>query len=242
MGFLEEILQRLEENGKHQQGVLKQKCNEHSDWLQTELLKINELIIQNPRDNLCLKSKTQISSGNQTIVEHTDEIPAPTSLPERNNGQKRKSPEMRIGGLKDSPDQKRSSFSPDWEEVACKAGLPVDLNKLKKEQLLVELESYGIKQFTMKDLKKDLIDALKERLIFDSRNVNTVIQSSDVQTEEENQPADPDDGPVQHEPLHIQSNYVEDNNTNDLEEDGEQLTSISTLNGQTEEAGCEMDA
>lgn len=40
-----------------------------------------------------------------------------------------------------SPELKRSSK--DYEELALSAGLPSDLNRLKKEQLLDELESRG---------------------------------------------------------------------------------------------------
>jgi len=100
-----------------------------------------------------------------TTVEDTDEIPAPSSsMPERNQAQKRKSPEVALTLARDSPEQKRSTPNVEWDNVATHFGIPSDLNKLKKEELLVMLEGYGIHSLSMKDYKKDLVDTLKSHL------------------------------------------------------------------------------
>lgn len=169
MGFLEEIINSLNANAQTQQDQLLMKYTEHSDWLQSELATIKNLIHQNPRDHFHSIAHDGFVKEKKTI-EDIDEIPAPTTIPERSNGQKRKSPEIRLGMTKESPEQKRCSVSADWEDVASNVGLPFDLNKLKKEQLLIELENCGVDSFTMKDLKKDMIDALKENLMVQFRN------------------------------------------------------------------------
>ena len=184
MGFLEAILILLNQNAEVQQNSLLEKCNEHSDWLQNELQSIKSLIHQNPRDNFhsIINDENIIKDKN---IEFIDEIPVPNEKSSM-NGQKRKSSvSLRAGMVKDSPNQKRTSIGLNWEEVAISVGLPIDLNKLKKEQLLFELENYGISNFSMKDLKKDMIDSLKEHLISKTRisssntNVNLIEMSED---------------------------------------------------------------
>ena len=180
MGFLEEIVNSLNQNAEAQHKLLLEKCNEHSEWLQKELQTIKNLIHQNPRDNF--QFNLQDDNAKEHNIEFIDEIPAPSIIPEKTNGQKRKSPEVRtVGMAKDSPDMKRSIVGLDWEDVATNAGLPFDLNKLKKEQLLIELENCGINNFTMKDLKKDMIDSLKEHLLLTSRKSNVMNNDNKIE-------------------------------------------------------------
>lgn len=79
------------------------------------------------------------------------------------NRQKRKSPEANLKSTHCSPLPKR--VSTDFNEITAAAGLPSDLSKLKKEELLQEIESRGNCTMTMRAKKQDLIDVLRALLI-----------------------------------------------------------------------------
>lgn len=76
-------------------------------------------------------------------------------------GQKRKSDENQRTG--DSPEQKRNSS--ELQGVLEAEGLPSDLQRMKKEQLVSELVKRGELEYSMKNLKSELIDALKAILL-----------------------------------------------------------------------------
>jgi hypothetical protein len=76
-----------------------------------------------------------------------------------NMSRKRKSPETALNPVKLSPESKRSSR--EFEQYLVNYGFPSDANKLKKEQLIELLEKRGITTFSMKNLKAQMIDALK---------------------------------------------------------------------------------
>ena len=86
-----------------------------------------------------------------------------TDSASENKRVKRKSPEQALDPVKLSPEQKRNST--DFDKAAAEAGLPSDLSKLKKEQLLKELEKRGHMEYSMKSLKKDIQDTLKALLV-----------------------------------------------------------------------------
>jgi hypothetical protein len=65
-----------------------------------------------------------------------------------------------------SPLPKRSSW--DFADMLVSAGLPTDLNRLTKEQLLKELQLRGNSTATIKSLKKELVDTLKDTIIAQS--------------------------------------------------------------------------
>jgi len=95
------------------------------------------------------------------------DVPQMSVTSVQNKGQKRKSPEIAIGSIRNSPDTKRNSV--DYAELAEAAGLPLDLNKLKKEHLLSEIDARGgAEGISMKSLKKDMIEALKLLLVVDN--------------------------------------------------------------------------
>lgn len=159
MRMTDKILITLRDLSNEQKSILSGKFIEQSKWLESELQSLKNLILQDPRENF------QLTQTIKTAVEETDEIPAPSSsMPERNQAQKRKSPEVALSLIRDSPEQKRSTPNIEWENVATHFGVPSDLNKLKKEELLVMLEGYGIYSQSMKDYKKDIMNALKNHL------------------------------------------------------------------------------
>ena len=170
MGTVQNIVETLKRLNEQKKANLTSRYQEHSAWLARELSLIKDLIKQNPREQI----------GNDATTED-ENVPVIANLQNKDDGsmrQKRKSPETSIQMNQDessqSPEQKRSSG--DYTKIE-NGVLPNDLNKLKKEQLLHELEIRGNKMFTMKALKKDLVDALKELL---AQDVSTSTQSQSI--------------------------------------------------------------
>ena len=164
MGTVQKIVESLIRVSDDKKGQLSSRYSEHSAWMKSEFDVIRQLIKKNPRDNHKtndenippVHAQVSNSSSNRSSSESNEE--------ENAIRLKRKSPEMGVVGSRNSPDLKRNSTQ-DYEELATSAGLPTDLNRLKKEQLLEELESRGNVEFSMKSLKKDLVDALKDALL-----------------------------------------------------------------------------
>lgn len=75
------------------------------------------------------------------------------------NSKKRKSPETALLIEKLSPEQKR--FSTEFEQFLAQEGLHWDATRLKKEQLLDLLAKRSVSGYSMKNLKGQMIDALK---------------------------------------------------------------------------------
>ena len=142
MGILENIQEALAKSAAAHKSGLDAKLEGHHSWLAQELEALRALIVHNPRDDM----KAPIQAEEQ-------------KAPKQAN-QKRKSQDLFAASC-GSPEQKRSTLSIDWSDYATKSGLPVDLNKLTKEKLLDALIERGVTDHSMKDLKKDLIDALK---------------------------------------------------------------------------------
>ena len=138
MGTVEKIVDTLNKMCMDKKSQATHRYDEHSAWLASEFTNLRNLIqVQNPRT-----SESRDSSESR---------------------QKRKSPETCSNGFRNSPQAKRNSSG--FADIAVAEGLPVDLNRLKKEELLAALESRGNCTMTMKALKKDLVDALKELLL-----------------------------------------------------------------------------
>ncbi len=177
MGTVQNIVETLKRLNEQKKGNLTSRYQEHSAWLARELSLIKDLIKQNPRDKI----------GNDVTEDENVSVIANAQNKDDNSiRQKRKSPETSIQMNQDessqSPEQKRSSG--DYTKVE-NGVLPNDLNKLKKEQLLHELEIRGNKMFTMKALKKDLVDALKELLAQDvstSNQLQSIIAQPQINT------------------------------------------------------------
>lgn len=113
---MHQILGSLQKVTDDKKAQLTAIYEENSRWLQQELSVIRQLI--------------QESSAGQVRLGKEESL-----------SKKRKSPETALHPTKLSPEQKRASV--DCDELLAQAGLPSDLNKLKKEQLLEILEQYG---------------------------------------------------------------------------------------------------
>jgi len=165
---------------------------EKSLWLKNELECIRKLIEQNPRDPLT-------ANAEEAVEKTTESVPtAPSSSSvtfkdDDNTTRKRKSPETAYSHVdmiqqhqhqqdKVSPHQKRTT-SFDLEDVLTKLNLPTNLDRLTKGQLLSEVEKRGgCGSLSMKSLKKELIDGLKERLLDEYKRSSEAAPSNACQT------------------------------------------------------------
>ncbi len=152
MSTIELIITSLQATAKDKTKSLDESYFTHSKWLQDELALISRLIQQDPRAAVNKEIPLITAPDNQT--------------------KKRKSPEIAFVGPKLSPDQKRTSL--DVVELFVGAGLPSDFSKLKKQQIVVELEKRGNTSFSMKCTKDVLIEALKDCLMAEKRAASTV--------------------------------------------------------------------
>eukprot|EP01032_Pedospumella_encystans_P007622 gene7622-9126_t len=157
MSTIEKILLSLQENCNGKKEKLTNSYQERSVWLRNEFDVIRNLIKQNPREHMANQKEPELAS-----VEPTASSSSSVAREQSGDGRKRKSPET-VNAVKLSPQQKRSSI--DVDDLVSQAGLPSDLNKLKKEQLLVELEKRGNTHFSMKNTKNVLIDGLRDTLL-----------------------------------------------------------------------------
>lgn len=169
---IQQILDTLQKNQADKKSQLTSIYEEHSAWLDNELSLIYKLIDHNPREDLI--HGTKITDGIAVVLSGSEK------RDDSFGSKKRKSPET-AADFKLSPEQKR--LLGDIDELIAAAGLPNDLNRLKKEQLLEELEKRGHTSCTMKTLKKDMIDVLKERLLLECRAtraepVNTMLEQA----------------------------------------------------------------
>ena len=165
MGTVSRIVESLLKLSDDKKVLLTKRYDDHKSWMTNELSLIREMIKKSPGTvtNASMeddKMSTNVGSG-RTSEESVDS--SSSSAGSGLGNKKRKTPEISITSTRHSPDLKRTSV--DYEELALAVGLPSDLNKLKKEQLLEELESRGINTFHAKSLKKDLVDALKEAIV-----------------------------------------------------------------------------
>eukprot|EP01038_Epipyxis_sp_PR26KG_P006031 gene6031-8305_t len=154
MSTIQKILDSLSKINEDKKQQLTGVYHENSLWLSNELELIKKLINQNPREH--------IENGTNYALD-CDE----TTKDDEINQKKRKSSDTNFNArsediAKVSPNQKRSSG--ETEKLFFDAGLPIDLNKLKKEQLLVELEKRGFVNFSMKTLKNILVDTLRDAI------------------------------------------------------------------------------
>ena len=157
MSTIEKILLSLQENCNGKKDKLTNSYQERSVWLRNEFDVIRNLIKQNPREHMANQKEPELAS-----VEPAASSSSSVAREQSGDGRKRKSPET-VNAVKLSPQQKRSSI--DVDDLVSQAGLPSDLNKLKKEQLLVELEKRGNTHFSMKNTKNVLIDGLRDTLL-----------------------------------------------------------------------------
>lgn len=230
MGTVQKILQSLNRISDDKKGQLTARYVEHSSWMRSELDLIRSLIKKNPRDDHPANDENIPPVDVPAVNSSSNRISAEKHEDESANRHKRKSPEMGILGSRNSPDLKRNSTQ-DYEELATSAGLPTDLNRLKKEHLLEELESRGNNTFSMKSLKKDLVDALKDALLKCSKETKT----GDMEPREirERLEADVSEGDA---PVTVMSNdYAElgagtiESNTEYAQTDGDASTKVENV-------------
>lgn len=157
MGSIDKILASLTRIADDKRSQISQRYDEESQWLRREFDIVRTLILKNSPYNSNQydfttedKGKMQVSSSSNRISDEPSKL---VLTSESRQSNKRKSPETALNDVKFSPVAKKSSF-----EVVSNS---IDYNKLRKDQLLEELNKLGIKHFTMKALKKDLVDALK---------------------------------------------------------------------------------
>jgi hypothetical protein len=157
MSTIDSILVVLRKTLEEKKQPLNEQYEVTSHWLARELDLVRKLVHYDPRDPTQSRSLEEMKSVPVPIVTNNSNY----------NNKKRKSPET-SSEIKFSPDQKRPSV--DVKDLLVAAGLPSDLNKLKKEQLLDELAKRGVTNFTMKNLKSELIDALENATTAEKRN------------------------------------------------------------------------
>lgn len=172
MSSIDNILSILRKTLEEKKQPLNEQYEITSTWLAKELDIVRKLVQNDPRDM-------------QAIEETMIPTAASSAASSAHNSKKRKSPET-ASEFKLSPDQKRSSV--DVKDLLAAAGLPVDLNKLKKEQLLDELVKRGVTKFNMKNLKNDLIDALESAIVLEKRNSFKVSQDEASSSYENSSP------------------------------------------------------
>jgi hypothetical protein len=176
MSTTEKIFEALQATTQEKKKALTDSYKEKSVWLSNEFEVIKKLIQQNPRDN-CLAKPEAVAVAEPAVA--SSSARRESSL----DGKKRKSPET-VNAVKLSPQQKRSSI--DVDELLVQAGIRGDLNKLTKEQLLAELKKLGNTNFTQKQLKKELIDGLRDAVVanYHAKNVEQSAASTTVDASE----------------------------------------------------------
>ena len=110
-------------------------------------------------------------------------VKSETRVTEEVKKNKRKSPEEALQPEKLSPEAKRNSS--DFEKIVLQAGLPSDLNRLKKDNLLKELAARGHFDLSMKSLKKDMVEALKSVLMEQGKASPEKVEAVEPEYEEE---------------------------------------------------------
>jgi hypothetical protein len=166
MGTVEKILDTLKKMNNDRKDQATNLYEEHSIWLRTEFMKVKELILY--PSSIDQKEKVLIKNEPEPAVVTLETTAVAVVASTNETRAKRKSPEMSENSSRCSPLAKRSST-----DIIIAAGLPGDLNKLKKEELLHELESRGNCTMTMRAKKQDLVDALKA-LLYDLHYRQTV--------------------------------------------------------------------
>jgi hypothetical protein len=195
MGTIQKIVDSLIKTSNDKKENLSGRYRDHSQWLGNELELIRKLINQNPRDKFSFSGSKNITNSNNLRTSSSSKINNEVEIISKNTNtdtsrQKRKSSESKTKDqVRDdlcSPEAKRSSIDIQliFEKALDKSGLPRDLNKLKKENLLAEIEARGVTNFSMKSLKKELVDNLKDLLISEVSKINDEEDNEEVDNEE----------------------------------------------------------
>jgi hypothetical protein len=208
---IQKITDNLLKQAEDKKSQLNETYRVQSVWLQNELETVRGLIANSSKGmsqaaidsgSIVPPPSQQLLQLKQQQLQQQEEQKQPEQQPQqyeestRSSGEqgrtKRKGPEADIHGIV-SPDAKRSSAdnadntrhedSLTMEQLFAAAGLPTDLNRLKKEQLLAELISRQVTKYTMRANKGELVNALRECILSSAqatrlRKVETISSSS----------------------------------------------------------------
>ena len=211
MSTIQKIVDNLDALRGDKVVKLSRRYEEHSSWLSGEFKLIKQLIKQKNTQRLSSESKNAemmeeaLKEAEKAAALHVQEAQSSSSKPNsvfkiaytaasavsteasaasaasaQAISKKRKSPEQALDPVKLSPEQKR--FSIDFEKITSEAKLPHDLTRMRKDDMLQELENRGHISLNMKCLKKDIVDALKDVLIREARNKHIAASTSAAQS------------------------------------------------------------
>lgn len=170
--MLSKIILSLQTHRDKTFGELNGTYSKNSKWLNDELDIVRNLICANSGKSKGTSKSSATAKGSKTTSSRSApgaKSAVSTKATEVDRRIKRKSPEQSMSGTKISPAQKRNSA--EYEKASIQAGLPSDLNRLKKDQLLKELSKRGHDTLSMKSLKKNMVDALKKALLDESDKI-----------------------------------------------------------------------
>jgi hypothetical protein len=177
---IQKVTDNLQKQAEDRKAQLTGKYQTISTWLQNELETMRQLIMQSEQTQQQGPADAEDAAAPAPVTAAQEPVEAPKESERASNDQgrtKRKGPEAELHSSFASPEFKRTSNesaaaaasvkdiqidTATMEKLFAAAGLPADLNKLKKEQLLVELQARQVTTFSMKSLKKDMTDALTE--------------------------------------------------------------------------------
>ena len=218
MGTVEKIVEVLNNMCSDKKSQATTRYTDHSTWLSGEFMSIRLLI--NPEGVSSTLSTTAASR------------------------QKRKSPETCSSGSRNSPQYKRNSSDCDVTELLVAQGLPSDLNKLKKDQLLKEINARGCEDMTMKALKKDMVEMLKSLVVdIHKRTVPTIPEElvtdkqsqEDVTVESNDHVVKVEDVHVEEEVAHVEEAVVEVSEVSQHEADSVDLDKEEEVSNEPEQ-------
>jgi hypothetical protein len=177
MGTVETIVGAMLKMNQDKKALATARYEDHSAWLSREFDLIRELVNQESSQGALTSRKSSLDAKKHVTA------PSSGAHLAKKGGGKRKSPEFAVGleapsqgtsqcsvlapvaGARGSPAMKRPS-PVDFSAALEAAGLPADLNKMKKDRLLQEIETRGgMDGVTMKSLKKDMVGALEKLLM-----------------------------------------------------------------------------
>lgn len=239
MSTIQDIFDALSKTADDKKKQLDVRYSESSLWLQSEFDIVRNLIERNPRDSsanvmqgitgtgsilssstlaanifsptaVSMKSENQVSEIKSEIK---SEVKSEVKSEKAQDSKKRTFPKAELGSSLLSPEQKRQSA--DATELQVEAGLPADLNRLTKDQLIRELENRSaLGSYTKQFLKKDLIEGLKNHLIEEYRRTRAVVKSPFIKQYEKQYDLENDDDEDEDND-EDESNAMEDGDDND---------------------------
>lgn len=159
MGSIQKILDSFNKINEDRKSQIKSKFEESSHWLENEFELIRKIIVKNsnPHENVSnLSSSQELNESNKRKSNEVENnnirfSPLPKILKlEKSSNNEENTQSMINNEPLNKRDYKRDSIDVNT----------FDFNKLRKDQLLEELDKRGDQSFSMKHKKQDLIDGL----------------------------------------------------------------------------------